>query len=317
MEEKTPREIQALLAKPFAPEDIEWRIQVMVKDKMVGTAIPYVTNRAIQSRLDDVVGPENWHNEFKPWHGAKGKESQICGISIYFESRGWIQKWDGAEDSDVEPIKGGLSDSMKRAAVQWGIGRVLYSMDDTIWVTIETRGQSFVIKGSERPKLDKAYLDMLQRLGLSHAEPIGAQAQLVPKKSPAPETPEPSEDQSRQRQTGGSTPQSGQQSRPQERQSESSQPVRQDKPTKAPEPQYEYTVTGLKVQNGMSGKSTTLELEDRTGKRVQLFARGEPAGLSFGTRLDKVKFSVRQQNTVVFNVLESFEVVDEPAQRAA
>lgn len=49
---------------------------------------------------------------------------------------------DGAEDSDIEPIKGGLSDSMKRAANQWGIGRVLYSMD-TVWVNVEKKGKSF------------------------------------------------------------------------------------------------------------------------------------------------------------------------------
>mgnify|MGYP002508284444 CR=1 FL=1 len=32
----------------------------------------------------------------------------------------------------AEPIKGGLSDSMKRAAVQWGIGRVLYNMEPVL-----------------------------------------------------------------------------------------------------------------------------------------------------------------------------------------
>ena len=82
--------------------------------------MPYVTNRAIQNRLDDVMGPDRWHNEFKPWHSTGKRESQLCGISLYFEERGWITKWDGAEDSDIEPIKGGLSDSMKRAANQWG-----------------------------------------------------------------------------------------------------------------------------------------------------------------------------------------------------
>ncbi len=315
MEGKTPREIQALLANPFAPEDIEWRLQMTVKDKMVGIAIPYVTNRAIQSRLDDVVGPENWHNEFRPWHSAGKKEAQICGISIYFEGRGWIQKWDGAEDSDIEPVKGGLSDSMKRAAVQWGIGRVLYSMDETVWVAIETRGQSYVIKDSERPKLDKAYLSMLKRLGLSHAGPIGTQAQLVPKNSPSPEPP--CSGQNPQREKDTAAPPAGQQTRPQEQQSTEPQPGRQNKPPAPPELHYEYTVTGLKVQSGMNGKSTSLELTDRDGKRVALFARGEPAGLAFGVRLDKVKYTVRQQNTVVFNMLEGFEVVDGPTERAA
>lgn len=314
MEERTPRETQALLARPFAPADIEWRLQTTIEDQMRGVAIPYVTNRAIQNRLDDVVGPENWHNDFKPWHGTGKKEAQICGIAIYFEGRGWIQKWDGAEDSDIEPIKGGLSDSMKRAAVQWGVGRVLYNMD-TVWVSIEKRGRSFFIKDSERPRLDKAYLDMLAKLGLSHAEPIGTQAQLVPKgnqdsaASAPPEDPAP-------RQSAASAPKAESPQPSQERQPQS-QPQSRPRQDAAPEPRYEYIVTGIKVQNGMSGKSASLELTDQAGKKIQVFAKGEPAGLAVGVQLDKVKYSVHTQDRVVFNFLENYQVVETPAQRAA
>ncbi len=93
------------------------------------------------------------------------KDAQLCGIAIYFEGKGFITKWDGAEDSDIEPIKGGLSDSMKRAAYQWGIGRVLYSLD-TVWGRdIERRGRSYIIKASERKKLDDAYLNALKKAG--------------------------------------------------------------------------------------------------------------------------------------------------------
>ena len=48
---KDAKTIREELARPFAPEDLEWRIQVMSKDKTSGLAIPYVTNRAIQDRL--------------------------------------------------------------------------------------------------------------------------------------------------------------------------------------------------------------------------------------------------------------------------
>ena len=138
--------IKAELSKPFAPEDLEWRLQGTNKAKTGGFAVPYVTNRAIMDRLDDVVGPENWRNEFRPWHGNGKKDAQICGISIYSEEhQEWIIKYDGAEDTDIEAVKGGLSDSMKRAAVHWGIGRVLYKMD-TVWVDIEQRGNSYATK---------------------------------------------------------------------------------------------------------------------------------------------------------------------------
>ena len=77
MEAKTAREMQAALAKPFAPEDLEWRLQNTNEEKMRGMAVPYVTNRAIQNRLDEVCGPENWYNEFKPWHSNGKKDSQL------------------------------------------------------------------------------------------------------------------------------------------------------------------------------------------------------------------------------------------------
>ena len=169
---------------PFAPEDLEWRLQRTSESQERGLAVPYVTNRAIQDRLDDVVGPQNWYNDFKPWHTNGKKESQICGIAIFFEEHGgFITKWDGAEDTDIEAIKGGLSDSMKRAAVQWGIGRVLYKMD-VVWVDVEKSGKSWIIKGSERAKLDAAYLNLLKRLKLTPAKPGGLQSELTAANEP-------------------------------------------------------------------------------------------------------------------------------------
>ena len=74
MAQLNPKEMQQALALPFAPEDLEWRLQNTTEEKMRGLAVPYVTNRAIQNRLDEVCGPENWYNDFKPWHsnGEKG-----------------------------------------------------------------------------------------------------------------------------------------------------------------------------------------------------------------------------------------------------
>ena len=81
MAQLNPKEMQQALAKPFAPEDLEWRLQNTIEEKMRGLAVPYVTNRAIQNRLDEVCGPENWYNDFKPWHSNGKKEAQLCGIA--------------------------------------------------------------------------------------------------------------------------------------------------------------------------------------------------------------------------------------------
>lgn len=294
MEQKDHSQIQAALRKPFAPEDLEWRLQQTFEEKMRGIAVPYVTNRAIQNRLDEAVGPENWYNDYKPWHGAGKKEAQLCGIAIYFEGRGFITKWDGAEDSDIEPVKGGLSDSMKRAAVQWGIGRVLYNMD-TVWVNIEKRGKTHVIKESERPKLDNEYLKMLQRLGLTPSPPFGTQAQLTP--TPPRESPQ-----------TGHTPAPAQQSQEKGGKQKTVSPQKSGNVVDLPQPAYEYIVESANVQNGMSSQSTAVVLKDAEGKTTKAFARGLHAALVPGTALTHVKLSVKKQGTVVFYFLESYEL---------
>jgi hypothetical protein len=116
------------LREVFDPEEIEWRIQLAgeTNGRIWAIAVPYVTNRAIQSRLDEVVGPASWKNYFK--QGPDG--GVLCGISLRIDGE-WVTKWDGAENTDIESVKGGLSSSMKRAAVQWGIGRYLYALEET------------------------------------------------------------------------------------------------------------------------------------------------------------------------------------------
>lgn len=294
---KDAKTIREQLAQPFAPEDLEWRVQVATKDKTRGLAVPYVTNRAIQERLDDVVGPDCWYNEYRPWHANGEKEAQICGITILFDGKP-ITKWDGAEDSDIEPIKGGLSDSMKRAAVQWGIGRVLYKMD-TVWVDVEPQGRSVAIKSSERTKLDKAYTDTLARLGLTHAKATGLQSQLTPKQDASSQQTPPAAAEQKQ-------PQAAQAQVP-------------DNVTQMPRPQtpqWEYVVTNVNIQRGMSQSSTSLMLKDATGKTVKAFAKGTPEDLVPGAQLCNVTLSVKQQNSVAFYLLEHYEIVGNQAQAA-
>lgn len=112
------------LDAPFADEDLEWRVQtggVTKAGKVWAIVVPYVTNRAIQERLDAVVGKVSWQNEFLPGPGG----GLLCRLSIQVGEE-WVSKEDGADNTAIEAVKGGLSASMKRAAVQWGIGRYLY-----------------------------------------------------------------------------------------------------------------------------------------------------------------------------------------------
>lgn len=116
------------LAAPFSNIDLEWRIQRSgdKNGKVWAICIPYVTNRAIMERLDKILTPAGWKNEFTTGpHGGV-----LCGISILVEGA-WVTKWDGAENTNIEAVKGGLSGAMKRAAVQWGMGRHLYDIPES------------------------------------------------------------------------------------------------------------------------------------------------------------------------------------------
>lgn len=135
------------LREPFYPSEIEWRVGATNKDRLKGIALPYITNRAVQNRLDEVCGADNWWNDFKPW----GTDSQLCGITILIGSRP-VTKWDGADNTKVDATKGGLSNSMKRAAAQWGIGRYLYDLP-AYWVDIQPVGKSYkIVKPPQLPK---------------------------------------------------------------------------------------------------------------------------------------------------------------------
>ena len=158
------------LKKPFAPDELEWRVQSyrMRNNEPNAQVLVYVTARAVFDRLDAVVGPENWKNtQPLPVHGTKtmykGEKKdwstgdmvtsysydikslqnpeawdtqQGCllgfnmGISIRVNGE-WMERWDGADVTDFEPYKGGISSAWKRAAVPWGIGRYLYDFGNS------------------------------------------------------------------------------------------------------------------------------------------------------------------------------------------
>lgn len=123
------KKTQRALLQPFMQTDLEWRIQSSgdYNEKVWARIIAYVTNRAIQQRLDDTVGIFKWKNEFNPLPNSVGNGA-LCGLSIKFDGE-WITKYDGADNTNIESTKGGLSGAMKRAAVQFGIGRYLYDVE--------------------------------------------------------------------------------------------------------------------------------------------------------------------------------------------
>lgn len=121
----TMEERLAMFRQPLLPHEIEWKIAANSKPDKNGitksTIVPYIDNRAVMNRLDAAFGAMGWKSEFHQLSGGF-----LCTIFIRIDGE-WVGKSDGASSTDIEPIKGGISDAMKRAAHQWGIGRELYS----------------------------------------------------------------------------------------------------------------------------------------------------------------------------------------------
>lgn len=121
------------LGAEFEPSAIHWRAQTVTErnGKHSALALAYLDARNVMERLDEVCGPANWQDRYE--ETPKGRI--ICTLSICIDGY-WVNKSDGAGDTDVEGDKGALSDALKRAAVKWGIGRYLYGLGTT-WAECE------------------------------------------------------------------------------------------------------------------------------------------------------------------------------------
>lgn len=147
MDQADTRSLKERLGAPFPPTDVEWRVQASGlarrRDSEVEEwwvrLVPYVNARAIQQRLDDVVGPEGWEVEYKANPTSTATGGLLCGISLYVSDARRVTKWDGSGEmkaaasgrglSEEDAMKGSISTAFKRAAVAWGIGRYLYGID--------------------------------------------------------------------------------------------------------------------------------------------------------------------------------------------
>ena len=83
----------------------------------------YKNARVDMKILDELFTPMGW----KRTHKLIG-DRLYCSVEVFNEKTGeWICKEDVGVESNTEAEKGQASDSFKRACVNWGIGRELYT----------------------------------------------------------------------------------------------------------------------------------------------------------------------------------------------
>lgn len=127
----------AILKRKFPEEDIEWRIghaRIDNQDNVRASVLAYVDARAVQDRLDE-LGTTNVKIEHLPVIAGNELKGFLCTIGILASRDSsriaieeFVNKTDGADLTQIEGFKGGLSKALVRTASLWGIGRYLYEL---------------------------------------------------------------------------------------------------------------------------------------------------------------------------------------------
>jgi len=153
------KKVEIALKRPFDPSKLKWR-----KGQGGSGELVYITARDVMDRLDQVFGVSGWSTKYE-WIGNR----IVCKLSC--EVKGvWVTKSDGADDTNIEGAKGGLSDALKRSAVQWGIARYLYhpnafdkNKKPAAWATPEGFDELMAKReGKEIEQWKREYSDGLQ-----------------------------------------------------------------------------------------------------------------------------------------------------------
>lgn len=145
----TPEEIEEKLSAPFEDAEVKFKPAVVKENRAM--ALAYVDARVIQDRLDDVVGVAGWQDEYEFLPDG----SCVCRLKLKIGEE-WITKMDVGGESEQQDEgdrrKAALSDSLKRAAVKFGVGRYLYRTEAQ-WVDYDPKKKQFVNK----PKLPDCF----------------------------------------------------------------------------------------------------------------------------------------------------------------
>ena len=132
----------ALVFRNLKADEIDVRVGQVSKNKTGFSLLLYQDARAAMNLLDEAVGPFNWQKTYS-------RDNANCTISIWDEDKKqWISKEDVGTESKTEKEKGIASDAMKRAAVNWGIGRELYTAP-FIWINGNDTKDSFIVQEIE------------------------------------------------------------------------------------------------------------------------------------------------------------------------
>jgi Rad52/22 family double-strand break repair protein len=132
--------IAQALSAPFEATEVKFKPAVVSGNRAL--ALAYVDARAIQDRLDDVLGVMGWQDSYRVLPDG----SVMCRLRLKIGEQ-WITKVDVGGQSEQpdggDRTKAAFSDALKRAAVKFGIGRYLYRLPQQ-WCDYDSHKRQFV-----------------------------------------------------------------------------------------------------------------------------------------------------------------------------
>lgn len=111
-----------VLEKLKEPFELKWRVQKKqnIDNKPMVLMVAYIDARDVMDRLDKVLGPHNWTDDY-----FEINRKVYCKLGINIKGN-WIYKTDVGTAGSFEKDKAEASDAFKRASVKWGINRDAY-----------------------------------------------------------------------------------------------------------------------------------------------------------------------------------------------
>jgi hypothetical protein len=139
----TQPDVEALtraLSAPFDPTEVKFKPAAVSGNRAL--ALAYVDARAIQDRLDAVLGVEGWQDDYECLEDG----SVVCRLRLRLGEE-WVTKVDVGGPSEQpdggDRLKAAFSDALKRAAVKFGVSRYLYRLPAQ-WVDYDPQRRQFV-----------------------------------------------------------------------------------------------------------------------------------------------------------------------------
>lgn len=144
-----------MLSEPFSPEELQWRVEALSKDKRRALVAPYVSHKAVLDRLDEVVGVQGWQDSYEVLQapaqpaGLYAVKCRLTIMDIYKEDVG-----------EGDSLKAAFAEALVRAAVKFGVGRFLVGLEQQ-WVDYDPASGKFgppnlagVADGYSKPTLE-------------------------------------------------------------------------------------------------------------------------------------------------------------------